>query len=70
MHAEPKLLQVCERVKITCSQVQTVGRMGKKSPPKCYTQTVFTFWTTLMYKGPCAQLIMHYPLRMYWGVEV
>jgi hypothetical protein len=34
VHAAPKLLQVCEQVKITWSQVNTAGRMRKKSQAK------------------------------------
>jgi hypothetical protein len=38
VHAAQKLLQVCVQVKITWSQVQTVGRMGKNIPGKMQAQ--------------------------------
>jgi hypothetical protein len=34
VHTAQKLLQVCEQVKITWSQVWTVGRMEKNVPGK------------------------------------
>jgi hypothetical protein len=48
LYAAQKLHQMCEQVKITCSQVQTVGWM-EKVPGKVAVQIVFNFWTTLVY---------------------
>jgi hypothetical protein len=68
-HAAQKLLQVGEQVTVTCSQVQTVGRMEKKSQVKSASRArvlaVFTFWTTLvdatsMYNGESTIILPAY----------
>jgi hypothetical protein len=71
MHAGAvqKLLQVCEQVKITCSQVQTVQGWKKlsqaKSVSNAHVLAVFTLWTTLtgvttMYNGEPTILLPAY----------